>query len=61
MPTRGIVIDAECPPDLYFRGERQDLEEMAGNLMDNACKWARAPGAGAALARRRALGPDGGG
>jgi signal transduction histidine kinase len=39
--ARDIVIDAECPADLYFRGERQDLEEMAGNLMDNACKWAR--------------------
>ena len=38
---RGIAIAVECPPDLYFRGERQDLEEMAGNLMDNACKWAR--------------------
>ena len=38
---RAIVIDCDCPPDLFFRGERQDLEEMAGNLMDNACKWAR--------------------
>jgi signal transduction histidine kinase len=37
---RGIAIDWDCPADLYFRGERQDLEEMAGNLMDNACKWA---------------------
>ena len=37
---RAIVIDCDCPSDLFFRGERQDLEEMAGNLMDNACKWA---------------------
>lgn len=39
--ARGIDIAVECPAGLYFRGERQDLEEMAGNLMDNACKWAR--------------------
>ncbi len=39
--ARDIVVDAECPSELYFRGERQDLEEMVGNLMDNACKWAR--------------------
>ena len=38
---RAVEIALDCPPDLYFRGERQDLEEMAGNLMDNACKWAR--------------------
>ncbi|MGZ6006920.1 MAG: sensor histidine kinase [Rhizomicrobium sp.] len=34
-----IVIEVRCPTALAFRGERQDLEEMAGNLIDNACKW----------------------
>jgi len=38
---RGLDIVVDCPPQLAFRGERQDLEEMAGNLMDNACKWAK--------------------
>ncbi len=40
--ARGIVIDAECVDEIYFRGERQDLEEMLGNLIDNGCKWAKA-------------------
>jgi len=38
---RGIAIDIEMPRDMRFRGERQDLEEMVGNLVDNACKWAQ--------------------
>jgi signal transduction histidine kinase len=37
---RGLVVSAEAPPGLLFRGERNDLEEMVGNLVDNACKWA---------------------
>lgn len=37
--ARGIRITTEVEADLNFKGERQDLEEMIGNLMDNACKW----------------------
>ena len=32
-------IEWSCPGDLNFRGERQDLLEIAGNAMENACKW----------------------
>jgi len=37
--ARGIRITFEAEDGLNFKGERQDLEEMVGNLMDNACKW----------------------
>lgn len=26
---------------IYFHGDEQDLQEMLGNVMDNACKWAK--------------------
>jgi signal transduction histidine kinase len=38
---RDITIEVEAPPDARFQGEQQDLEEMLGNLVDNACKWAQ--------------------
>ena len=38
---RDIAIDLNAPDDARFRGEQQDLEEMVGNLVDNACKWAQ--------------------
>jgi len=38
---KGLRIDVRVAPNLAFRGERQDLEEILGNLLDNACKWAR--------------------
>jgi signal transduction histidine kinase len=38
---KAVAIDINAPPQARFRGERQDLEEMVGNLVDNACKWAQ--------------------
>jgi signal transduction histidine kinase len=35
----GVRIDWDAPDDLVFLGERQDLMEIAGNLLENACKW----------------------
>jgi signal transduction histidine kinase len=49
---RGIDLEVGAPPGLRFQGEKQDFEEMVGNLLDNACKWAeRRVTAQAALAK----------
>jgi signal transduction histidine kinase len=37
---RDLEIQTQVAPELRFRGEKQDLEEMTGNLLDNSCKWA---------------------
>ena len=37
---RGLAIEVVVPPDHAVRCQREDLDEMLGNLLDNACKWA---------------------
>ncbi len=38
---RAIGFACEVPESIRFQGERQDFDEMAGNLIDNAGKWAQ--------------------
>jgi signal transduction histidine kinase len=37
---KNLTIDVHADESAQFQGERPDLEEMVGNLVDNACKWA---------------------
>jgi signal transduction histidine kinase len=39
--NRRLQWQLDLPESLHWRGEPTDLEEMLGNLMDNAGKWAR--------------------
>src|SRR5690606_23544853 len=38
---RRLDLTLAVPPDLQFRADEADLLELSGNLLDNACKWAR--------------------
>ncbi|MER1966042.1 ATP-binding protein [Castellaniella sp. GW247-6E4] len=52
---RGVVFELEAIPEsLAFRGEAQDFQEMLGNVLDNAGKWARRR----VRVRASPLGPD---
>src|SRR5262249_35655944 len=39
---RDLSIEIDAPASHAFRGQREDLDEMLGNLLDNTCKCARA-------------------
>jgi len=38
----GLQVEVECPDDLTFDGEKEDFDEVMGNIVDNAGKWATA-------------------
>jgi signal transduction histidine kinase len=37
--ARALQLDLDVPADHAVRVSREDLDEMLGNLLDNACKW----------------------
>lgn len=40
--TKSVTVETYLTePELYFKGEDQDLHEMLGNVLDNAFKWAQ--------------------
>ena len=56
---KGLSLSAEVPKNTRFKGEQQDFEEIVGNLVDNACKWART-NVSVAVENDGALDDDGG-
>jgi signal transduction histidine kinase len=38
---RDVTFQIEIAEDHFVRVQREDLEEMLGNLLDNACKWGK--------------------
>jgi two-component system, OmpR family, sensor histidine kinase PhoQ len=38
---KDLAIEVDVEPGTQFLGDRGDLTELLGNLLDNACKWCR--------------------
>jgi signal transduction histidine kinase len=38
---KDLAIEVDVPDEVRFGGDRGDLFEVSGNLLDNACKWCR--------------------
>jgi signal transduction histidine kinase len=38
--SRGLSIGVDVSESQFVRAQREDLDEILGNLLDNACKWA---------------------
>jgi len=40
-PEKPLDVQCRCPEGESLQMDREDMLELIGNLMDNACKWAR--------------------
>jgi two-component system sensor histidine kinase PhoQ len=39
--NKDLLFETSVAPGAQFIGDRADLTEMLGNLLDNACKWSK--------------------
>jgi two-component system sensor histidine kinase PhoQ len=39
--NKDMLFETAIPPNAQFIGDRNDITELLGNLLDNACKWSK--------------------